>query len=123
MKIYQLETGSVYGKSVHPTVGDKRDWFYIPKQGIIIRRYMDELAKKDPNYWFSKDKEQMKAAEDVINGVNERMNLKLVGEIEINNNEKNLLEEIISHGEVYTSEQKSFVSKSRMFDKYAAKRL
>ncbi|MFH1248977.1 MAG: hypothetical protein V1660_02390 [archaeon] len=122
MKIYQLETGSLYGKSVHPTVGDRRDWFYIPGQGIVVRRYVDKLGGKDPNYWFCKDPEKMKAAQDVISGLDHRTNLKLIGEIEIDNKEESILEEIIGHGHLYTSEQKRFVSKSRIFEKYKAKK-
>lgn len=118
MKIYHLMTGNIDGKPSHYTVGDKRDWFYIPNMGIIIRRYKDSISRKGPNYWFSQDKNHIKQVEDFLSGENKNLAFKLVGNIVLDTDESSILEEIISHAQVYTSEQKNFVSKVRMFDKH-----
>ncbi|MFH0831582.1 MAG: hypothetical protein V1886_01830 [archaeon] len=121
MKLYHLILGSIDGKPAHHTVGDKRDWFYVPGRGIIIRRYNDMPDGKNPCYWFSQDSGQIMQVEDYLKDKNKLSFLKLVKEIEFDKNEDSILEEIISHAQVYNSEQKKFVDKVRMFDKYSGK--
>ena len=121
MKLYHLISGSIGGKPAHYTIGDKRDWFYVPGKGIIIRRYNNLLDKKSPCYWFSQDSEQINQVENCLKGKGNSPVLKFVSEIKLDKNENCLLEEIIDHAQIYNSEQKRFVEKARMLDRYSSK--
>lgn len=110
MDIYHFQEwhNSKFSKSSQPNEMDVRDWYYVKGRGIMV-------IKRNHNYkgelypaWFCNEREKISTAERVLEG--ECIpSLRLIGKLNPTECECELLEQVLSHGEIYLREKKRYV--------------